>query len=173
MGQCIGCVGIVHRHQGSRISTYTFHTPDALAQALRALQPVAQARGGKLWCVFGCGGDRDASKRPLMGAVVAAQSEHAVVTSDNPRNESACFILSQILAGVTGRDRVAVIENRHDAILDAINRAAPQDVVLIAGKGHEATQEVAGVKTPFSDVEESMAALRARMNTPSGLGRSA
>jgi murE/murF fusion protein len=96
-----------------------------------------------------------------------------VLTSDNPRNESACFILSQILAGVTGRDRVAVIENRRDAIVDAIHRAGPQDVVLIAGKGHEATQEVGGVKTPFSDVEESMAALRARMNMPLSTGRPA
>jgi UDP-N-acetylmuramyl-tripeptide synthetase len=149
------------------------HTPDALHKALLALRSVTQARGGRLWCVFGCGGNRDALKRPLMGAMADQHADEVVLTSDNPRNESACFILSQILAGVTGRDRVAVIENRHDAIVDAIGRAAAQDVVLIAGKGHEATQEVAGVKTPFSDVEESMAALRARMNTPSGKGRSA
>jgi UDP-N-acetylmuramyl-tripeptide synthetase len=149
------------------------HTPDALHKALLALRSVTQARGGRLWCVFGCGGNRDALKRPLMGAMADQHADEVVLTSDNPRNESACFILSQILAGVTGRDRVAVIENRHDAIVDAIGRAAAQDVVLIAGKGHEATQEVAGVKTPFSDVEESMAALRARLNTPSGEGRSA
>jgi UDP-N-acetylmuramyl-tripeptide synthetase len=149
------------------------HTPDALHKALLALRSVTQARGGRLWCVFGCGGNRDALKRPLMGAMADQHADEVVLTSDNPRNESACFILSQILAGVTGRDRVAVIENRHDAIVDAIGRAAAQDVVLIAGKGHEATQEVAGVKTPFSDVEESMAALRARLNTPSGAGRPA
>jgi len=95
-------------------------------------------------------------------------ADEVVLTSDNPRDEAACYILSQILAGVTGRDRVAVIENRHDAILDAITRAAAQDVVLIAGKGHEATQEVAGAKTPFSDVEESMAALRALSVTQAG-----
>lgn len=149
------------------------HTPDALHKALLALRSVTQARGGRLWCVFGCGGNRDALKRPLMGAMAAQHADEVVLTSDNPRNESACFILSQILAGVTGRDRVAVIENRHDAILDAITRAAEHDVVLIAGKGHEATQEVAGVKTPFSDVEESMAALRARTNTPLSAGRHA
>jgi len=74
--------------------------PDALAQALRALQPVARARGGRLWCVFGCGGDRDASKRPLMGAVAAAQSEHAIVTSDNPRSEKPEAIVAQILLGM-------------------------------------------------------------------------
>jgi UDP-N-acetylmuramyl-tripeptide synthetase len=144
------------------------HTPDALHKALLALRSVTQARGGRLWCVFGCGGNRDALKRPLMGAMADQHADEVVLTSDNPRNESACYILSQILAGVTGRDRVAVIENRHDAILGAITRAAPQDVVLIAGKGHEATQEVAGVKTPFSDVEESMAALRALSVTHQG-----
>ncbi len=137
------------------------HTPDALHKALKALRPVTQARGGRLWCVFGCGGNRDAIKRPLMGAMADQHADEVVLTSDNPRNESACFILSQILAGVTGRDRVAVIENRREAIVDTLTRAAPQDVVLIAGKGHETTQEIAGVKTPFSDVEASMAALLA------------
>lgn len=138
------------------------HTPDALLKALQALRPVAQARGGRLWCVFGCGGDRDPVKRPLMGAVAEQHADQIVLTSDNPRSESPAFILSQILAGVTGRGGVDVIENRHDAIVHALRDAAPHDVVLIAGKGHEATQDVAGCKTPFSDVHEAAAALAGR-----------
>lgn len=143
------------------------HTPDALEKALLALRPVAQARGGRLWCLFGCGGDRDPVKRPLMGATADRHADHVVLTSDNPRSESPCFILSQILAGVPGRDEVAVIEDRRDAIAHAIAHAGAHDVILLAGKGHETTQEVAGVKSPFSDVDEAAAALRARM-TPQG-----
>lgn len=138
------------------------HTPDALEKALTALRPVAQARGGQLWCVFGCGGDRDPIKRPLMGATADRHADHVVLTSDNPRSEAPCFILSQILAGVPGRDDVAVIEDRREAIAHAIGHADARDVVLLAGKGHETTQEVAGVKTTFSDLDEAAAALRAR-----------
>jgi UDP-N-acetylmuramyl-tripeptide synthetase len=140
------------------------HTPDAVLQALRALRSITEARGGRLWCVFGCGGNRDPIKRPLMGAMADQHADEVVLTSDNPRNESPALILSQILTGITRTDRIAVIENRHEAIAHAVMQADPRDVVLVAGKGHEATQEVAGVKTPFSDVEESMAALRQRMN---------
>jgi UDP-N-acetylmuramyl tripeptide synthase len=139
------------------------HTPDAVLQALRALRSITEARGGRLWCVFGCGGNRDPIKRPLMGAMADQHADEVVITSDNPRDESPALILSQILTGVVRTDRIAVIENRHDAIAHAVQRADARDVVLIAGKGHEATQEVAGVKTPFSDVEESMAALRERL----------
>lgn len=138
------------------------HTPDALLKALQALRPVAEARGGRLWCVFGCGGDRDPIKRPLMGAMAEQHADRVVLTSDNPRSESPAFILSQILAGVAGRDTVDVIEDRHAAIAHALEQADACDVVLIAGKGHEATQEVAGVKTPFSDVDEAAAALKRR-----------
>jgi len=138
------------------------HTPDALLKALNALRPVAEARGGKLWCVFGCGGDRDPIKRPMMGAVAEQYADQVVLTSDNPRSESPAFILSQILAGVAGRDRVDVIDDRREAIRYALSEAAVADVVLLAGKGHEATQEVAGVKTPFSDVDEAVAALMQR-----------
>jgi UDP-N-acetylmuramyl-tripeptide synthetase len=137
------------------------HTPDALHKALQALRPVTQARGGRLWCVFGCGGNRDAIKRPLMGAMADQQADEVVITSDNPRDESPALILSQILTGVA-RTQVAVIENRHEAILHALRSADQRDVVLIAGKGHEQTQEVAGVKTPFSDIDEAMNALSAR-----------
>ncbi len=139
------------------------HTPDALDKALRALRPLAQARGGKLWVVFGCGGNRDVTKRPMMGAIAKQQADSVVLTSDNPRDEAPCFILSQILAGVTGHDEVEVIEDRAAAIASALAEADAQDVVLIAGKGHETTQEVAGKKTPFADAEHAQAALARRL----------
>ena len=138
------------------------HTPDALAKVLQALRPLATARGGRLWCVFGCGGNRDASKRPLMGAIAAAGADRVVLTSDNPRHEPPDLILAQILAGVTGHDEVEVIEDRHQAIAHALRDAAAGDVVLLAGKGHEDTQEIAGIKRPFSDLDEARALLRQR-----------
>ncbi len=138
------------------------HTPDALLKALQALRPVAEARNGQLWCVFGCGGDRDPIKRPLMGAMAEQHADRVVLTSDNPRSESPAFILSQILAGVAGRDTVDVIEDRRAAIAHVLQQADANDIVLIAGKGNEATQEVAGIKTPFSDVDEAAAGLQRR-----------
>jgi len=143
------------------------HTPDALDKALQALHPVVKARGGRLWCVFGCGGDRDPIKRPMMGAVAEQHADQLVLTSDNPRSESPAFILSQIMAGIARRDGVDVIEDRRAAIAHALINADARDVILIAGKGHEATQEVAGVKTPFSDVDEARAALLRRSSAPS------
>ena len=141
------------------------HTPDALEKALLALQPFAQARGGVLWCVFGCGGERDATKRPMMGAIAERLAQHEVATSDIPRGESACFILSQILAGVVGHDDVDVIEDRAQAIRHAVAGADARDVILIAGKGHEDYQEIAGVRRPFSDVAQAQAALAQRVRT--------
>ena len=144
------------------------HTPDALDKALQALAPLAQARGGQLWCVFGCGGDRDASKRPLMGQAAVRGAAHVVVTSDNPRSEDPAHILAQVMAGARQSQAAAVahspqaIEDRRAAIVHAVRQAAPEDVVLIAGKGHEQTQEIAGVKHPFCDVAEATAALQAR-----------
>lgn len=138
------------------------HTPDALEKVLQALRPLTAARGGRLWCVFGCGGNRDATKRPLMGAIAARLADRVVATSDNPRDEAPCFILSQILAGVTGHDEVDVIEDRHEAIAFAVANAAPGDVVLLAGKGHEDYQEIKGVRRPFSDETEGRAALARR-----------
>jgi len=138
------------------------HTPDALEQALHALHPLAQARGGRLWCVFGCGGNRDATKRPLMGAIAHQIADHVVLTSDNPRDETPSLILSQILAGITDGDAVDVIEDRRAAIHEAVQRAAAHDVVLLAGKGHEETQELAGVKRAFSDVAVAAQALARR-----------
>lgn len=139
------------------------HTPDALEKALRALQPLAASRGGALWCVFGCGGNRDAGKRPLMGAVAQRHAQHTVVTSDNPRHEEPAGILAAVVAGMTGGPPPRVIEDRRQAIHWAVQQAQPGDVVLIAGKGHEDYQEIAGIRHPFDDVVEARAALQARI----------
>ena len=127
------------------------HTPDALEKALQALRPLATARGGRLWCVFGCGGNRDASKRPLMGAIAARDADVVVVTSDNPRGEPPAAILADIVAGMGAGVRPTVLEERRQAIAGAVGDADARDVILIAGKGHEDYQEIAGVKQPFSD----------------------
>jgi UDP-N-acetylmuramoyl-L-alanyl-D-glutamate--2,6-diaminopimelate ligase len=136
------------------------HTPDALDHALAALQPLVQARGGKLWCVFGCGGDRDASKRPLMGAIAAKLADQVVVTSDNPRSEKPEAIIAQILLGLPSCNSLVVQSDRALAIADTIASALAQDVILLAGKGHEATQEIAGVKSAFSDRTHASLALQ-------------
>jgi len=125
------------------------HTPDALERALEALRGVAQARGGRVACVFGCGGNRDRSKRGLMGAVAEAQADHVVVTSDNPRDEDPAQIMAEIVAGMKGAARLEA--DRDAAILDTIWRADPADVVLLAGKGHETYQEIKGERSPFDD----------------------
>lgn len=136
------------------------HSPDALEQALMALQALAGDRGGRLWCVFGCGGDRDAGKRPRMAALAERLADHVVLTSDNPRSESPAAILAQMCSGLQRPGDVTVIEDRAAAIRDTLQRAAPQDVVLVAGKGHETTQEIGGVLHPFSDVAQIEAALK-------------
>ncbi|HEX6363407.1 MAG TPA: UDP-N-acetylmuramoyl-L-alanyl-D-glutamate--2,6-diaminopimelate ligase, partial [Albitalea sp.] len=135
------------------------HTPDALEKALHALRPLAAARGGELWCVFGCGGNRDATKRPVMGGIAQRLADRVVVTSDNPRQEPPSQILEQIVAGMAGMQRPMIIEDRRAAIGQAIRFADANDVILIAGKGHEDYQDVAGVKHPFSDVAEARVAL--------------
>jgi len=133
------------------------HTPDALEKVLAALKPLTQ---GKLVCVFGCGGGRDTTKRPLMGAVVAARADVAIVTSDNPRNEDPAHIIADILAGMPpGQDAIV---DRRAAIRAAIHAAAPEDIIVLAGKGHEPYQESNGVKVPFSDREEAQKALSER-----------
>jgi UDP-N-acetylmuramyl-tripeptide synthetase len=138
------------------------HTPDALDKALQALRPLAQQRGGKLWCVFGCGGDRDPTKRPLMAAVVEKNADRVVVTSDNPRSEKPESIISQILLGLSHDECVQVQGDRALAIAETVAAAAPEDVILVAGKGHEDYQEVAGARHPFSDKVHAQAALDAR-----------
>ncbi|MEZ5645821.1 MAG: UDP-N-acetylmuramoyl-L-alanyl-D-glutamate--2,6-diaminopimelate ligase [Burkholderiaceae bacterium] len=139
------------------------HTPDALLQALQALRPVAQRRQGRLWVVVGCGGDRDAGKRPQMAAVAGAQADEVVLTSDNPRSEDPQAILRQMRAGLEDRAGVSVEVDRARAIATTVARAAANDVVLVAGKGHEDYQEVQGVRRPFSDREEVRAALQHRL----------
>lgn len=138
------------------------HTPDALDKALAALRPLARGRGGRLWCVFGCGGDRDATKRPLMAAVAQKGSDCIVVTSDNPRSEKPEVIISQILLGLVPGDTVQVEPDRARAIAGALSQAQAADVVLIAGKGHEDYQEIAGLRHAFSDKLHAQAALGAR-----------
>jgi UDP-N-acetylmuramoyl-L-alanyl-D-glutamate--2,6-diaminopimelate ligase len=135
------------------------HTPDALAKALDALKPLTSARGGQLWCVFGCGGNRDTAKRPVMGAVAGAHADRVVVTSDNPRSESPDTIISQILLGLVGIKNVAVEPDRARAIAQTLAQAASADVVLVAGKGHEDYQEICGKRLPFSDLAQVRAAL--------------
>ena len=138
------------------------HTPDALDKALQALKPLASQRGGQLWCIFGCGGDRDPTKRPVMAAVVEKNADRVVVTSDNPRTEKPENIISQILLGLSHHTCVQVQADRALAISETIAAAANDDVVLLAGKGHEDYQEIGGVKHPFSDIVHAQAALAAR-----------
>lgn len=126
------------------------HTPDALAQVLKSLRAQLNPSSA-LICVFGCGGDRDQGKRPLMGKVAADLANHVIVTSDNPRNETPASIIQAVMSGAG--HHATSIENRAEAIKYAIHQAKKGDVVLIAGKGHEDYQEVAGVKYPFSDMQ--------------------
>ncbi|MDB5869312.1 MAG: UDP-N-acetylmuramoylalanyl-D-glutamate--2,6-diaminopimelate ligase [Polaromonas sp.] len=137
------------------------HTPDALEKVLTALKPVAQGRGGRLWCVFGCGGDRDASKRPLMAAVAEKNADQLVVTSDNPRSEPALVIIEQMVQGLRHPEAVHLQDDRRGAIAHALHLAQARDVVLLAGKGHENYQEIKGVRFAFSDRDQAQAALDA------------
>jgi len=139
------------------------HTPDALEKALQALQPLARARGGRLLCVVGCGGNRDASKRPLMGAIAERQADVLVLTSDNPRFEDPALILQDIVAGLSNPAAAQLQTDRALAIAQTIAGAHAGDVVLLAGKGHEDYQDVTGVKQPFSDLAHARTALQMRM----------
>ena len=145
------------------------HTPDAVTQALSALQSLARQRGGQLWCVLGCGGDRDPGKRPWMAAAAEALADHVVLTSDNPRSESPQTILDQMVAGLTNPVQAQVVVDRAEAIALAVARAQPQDVVLVAGKGHEDYQDVQGVLHPFSDAQQLKRALQSRQTSTKGV----
>jgi len=140
------------------------HTPDALESALNALRPVAQARGASLIAIFGCGGDRDRGKRPLMGGIASRLADRVVVTSDNPRSEQPAAIVEEIRVAAPTAE---VIVDRGQAIRQTILAAHPADVILLAGKGHEPYQEIAGVRRPFSDIAEAHAALAARLEANS------
>ncbi len=136
------------------------HTPDALENVLHALRPVAAARGGRLAVVFGAGGDRDATKRPLMGGIAARLADRVLITSDNPRSEDPLAIIAQITAGIEGKHEIEA--DRARAIEKIISSSEKNDVVLIAGKGHETYQEIAGRRTHFSDEEHARSALMQR-----------
>lgn len=139
------------------------HTPDALVKVLEAARDTARGRGGRVVCVFGCGGDRDPGKRPLMGEVASRLADDVLVTSDNPRSEDPAAIAAMVLAGCAAG--VECETDRARAIERAIGAATANDVVVVAGKGHEPYQEVRGVRQPFSDAQQVVAALRARNAT--------
>jgi len=132
------------------------HTPDALEQVLKALREHCQ---GRLWCVFGCGGDRDTGKRPLMGAIAETLADAVILTNDNPRSEDPEQILQDIQKGTSHPELIETQQDRRQAIAIAIAQAKPGDVVLIAGKGHEAWQQIGNDKIPFSDIEEVVSQL--------------
>jgi UDP-N-acetylmuramoyl-L-alanyl-D-glutamate--2,6-diaminopimelate ligase len=139
------------------------HTDDALKNLLETARPLAQSR---VITLFGCGGDRDRTKRPLMGAVASRLSDVVIVTSDNPRSEDPARIIEEIKLGIQSADRgpgafFAVVD-RADAIEQAIKMAEPGDLVLLAGKGHEKTQVIGGQELPFDEVEIARAALDRR-----------
>jgi UDP-N-acetylmuramoyl-L-alanyl-D-glutamate--2,6-diaminopimelate ligase len=126
------------------------HTPDALEKALSALRPATR---GKLLCVFGCGGDRDPGKRPLMAAAAEQVADELWLTSDNPRSEDPQQIIADMRVGLTGRVPARDCPDRRDAIVGAVTGAGVGDTVLVAGKGHEDYQEIDGRRRPFSDRE--------------------
>lgn len=168
VGACVGLDSVPGRMErlsvpGHPLAVVDYaHTPDALDKALAGLRPLAQQRGGELWCVFGCGGDRDTAKRPMMAAVAETQADRVVVTSDNPRSEKPASIISQILLGLARPEAAQVEPDRAKAIADTLAQARPEDVVLIAGRGHEAWQEIAGERIAFSDRAHAIDALTRR-----------
>jgi UDP-N-acetylmuramoyl-L-alanyl-D-glutamate--2,6-diaminopimelate ligase len=137
-----------NEHQPLVVVDYA-HTPDALEQTLRS---VREHTPGRLTCVFGCGGDRDKGKRPLMAAIAERLADVVIVTDDNPRHEDGDAIVADIVAGFERPDAVTIERNRVAAITHALANSRPGDVVLVAGKGHETYQEVAGVRHPLDDL---------------------
>ena len=146
---------ITHPGQPLVVVDYA-HTPDALEKVLRTLRGVLSE--GRLICLFGCGGDRDPGKRPLMGEIATRLADLAIVTSDNPRNEDPHAIIDQIVAGA--HPKYEIEADRASAIYRAIHHAGPLDIVLLAGKGHETYQETAGQRLPFDDVEVAKSVAR-------------
>jgi UDP-N-acetylmuramoyl-L-alanyl-D-glutamate--2,6-diaminopimelate ligase len=154
------------RHDDVVVLVDYAHTPDALS---RVLESTRAFTSGQVWCVFGCGGDRDPAKRPLMGEAVAAVAHRAVVTSDNPRSEDPAAIARAVWPGVESMGERAELElDRAVAIRRAVLGALPGDVVVVAGKGHETYQIAGGVTRPFDDRVEARAALSARRAASQG-----
>ncbi len=125
------------------------HSPDSLSNILKTVRPVTE---GQLIVVFGCGGDRDRTKRPIMGRIAECMADFCIVTSDNPRTEEPEAIIDEIVGGMKKTNHIR-IENRREAIGHALDMAKPGDFVLIAGKGHEMYQEIQGVRHPFDERE--------------------
>jgi UDP-N-acetylmuramoyl-L-alanyl-D-glutamate--2,6-diaminopimelate ligase len=148
---------LVHSGDLTGIVDYA-HTPDALKRLLAGLRPLVP---GRLVCVFGCGGDRDRGKRPLMGGIAARLSDLAIVTSDNPRSEDPMSIVDEIVSGMAGGNVERVVD-RHEAIRRAAKDLVKGDLLVVAGKGHEKSQVASGTAHPFDDVQELRAALEAR-----------
>jgi UDP-N-acetylmuramoyl-L-alanyl-D-glutamate--2,6-diaminopimelate ligase len=147
------------------------HTPAGLEVVLDEARRLAVEAAGRVISVFGCGGNRDRAKRPVMGGVAVQGSDMAFLTSDNPRDEDPDAIIDEVLAGVPGgrqNPRLVVEADRHSAIRRALDAAAPGDIVVIAGKGHETYQEVAGRRLPFDDAAEARSALSARFGSDPG-----
>lgn len=160
---CIPATGRMQLIEGGKQANIIIdfaHTPDALGQALQAVREHTTAQG-QLWCVFGCGGDRDTGKRSLMANEAEQWADHLVMTADNPRSEDNQDIVNAMLAGITEQDKVHIEHDRKRAIQYAIAQSKQNDMVLVAGKGHEQYQEIAGVKYPFSDIEVVIETLQA------------
>jgi len=159
LGRLTGVRGRMERvavlDNGAAVYVDYAHTPDALETVLQAVRPHTR---GKLWCVFGCGGDRDPGKRPMMGAVVARLADKPIVTDDNPRSEDPAAIRATALAACPGGEEIG---DRAEAIRSAISRLGPGDVLMIAGKGHEQGQEINGEVRPFDDATVARAAVAA------------
>jgi UDP-N-acetylmuramoyl-L-alanyl-D-glutamate--2,6-diaminopimelate ligase len=149
------------------------HSPDALEKTLATLSDIAHGAGGRLVCVFGCGGDRDRGKRALMGAVASRSAERIIVTSDNPRGEDPAAIIADVLTGMQAADGRSIVTepDRARAIALAIGEAGTGDVVLLAGKGHENYQEIAGTRHAFSDLVAAREALKAFHTAAAATGR--
>ncbi len=161
------------KHNGTALGVVDYsHTPDAVEKALLALRPIVRARRGKLWVIVGAGGDRDSGKRPIMASIAQQMADFVVLTSDNPRTENPSDILAQMVAGMKeGGHPYVVIEDRREAIQKAVNTAAPEDIILVAGKGHELYQDIQGVKHPFSDKVEVHNAQWIKVMPPDSLMR--
>jgi UDP-N-acetylmuramoyl-L-alanyl-D-glutamate--2,6-diaminopimelate ligase len=152
-----GRLELAGTHNGAPVFIDYAHKPDALKKALESLRPYAR---GKLVLVFGAGGDRDAGKRPIMGRIAAENADRVIVTDDNPRSENPAAIRAAILAGAQGAEEIG---DRAEAIRTAIAQLGKGDVLLIAGKGHEAGQIVGDRILPFSDHEAVTAALQGKV----------
>jgi UDP-N-acetylmuramoyl-L-alanyl-D-glutamate--2,6-diaminopimelate ligase len=160
-----GRLEAVPNHQGLHVLVDYAHKPDALEKVLHTLRGILQGSGGshRLITVFGCGGDRDRTKRPVMGKLAAELSDFSIVTSDNPRTEDPQAIIREILSGMTGHSNFQVEPDRKRAIFSALSVAKPGDIVLIAGKGHEDYQIIGTTKIHFDDREIALEALSSKM----------